>query len=406
MPQHKWVKQITRENTLLDRSIRTVAYAQSVHELGKAKMARCPIVGFGKITTFYYDPVDYAQQQTIILSEFKQLGEKGLLRPILRYLEQGYRWGMQFHKRQLSNAELADYFQGSLIHHAHARGAIVYSYWGEPMVTERLKMLLRKKVSGPDVDSTVSILSAPKIIHGLLRVLYHPKRSVADKKAALIRTLHLTEKEKNLVRILSWCTLLYELAERVASFLYDELLQKLKQTNGSQFEKLMWYDPENLMRYFHGHTLSLLELQRRQQCYILQMRQNTLTVTSGTNAKKRYKKEFAEKKPSASIREMRGVIACNGVARGKVRIIITADDQKKMRKGDILISTMTTPRLMTAMKKAAAIVTDEGGLTAHAAIVSREFNIPCIVGTKHATQVLKDGDLVEVDANKGIVTKL
>jgi len=67
---------------------------------------------------------------------------------------------------------------------------------------------------------------------------------------------------------------------------------------------------------------------------------------------------------------------------------------------------MTTPYFNQALKKASAIVTDEGGVTCHAAIFARELGIPCIVGTKVATQVLKDGDKVEVDANKGIVKKL
>ncbi len=68
---------------------------------------------------------------------------------------------------------------------------------------------------------------------------------------------------------------------------------------------------------------------------------------------------------------------------------------------------MTDPDFLPAMKKASAIITDEGGITCHAAIVSRELKIPCIIGTRIATKVLKDGDLVEVDANKGIemVTK-
>lgn len=77
-----------------------------------------------------------------------------------------------------------------------------------------------------------------------------------------------------------------------------------------------------------------------------------------------------------------------------------------MKEKDILVSFATNPNLMPAIRKAAAIVTDEGGLTCHAAIVSRELGIPCVVGTKIVTQILKDGDKVEVDARKGIVKKL
>ena len=74
-----------------------------------------------------------------------------------------------------------------------------------------------------------------------------------------------------------------------------------------------------------------------------------------------------------------------------------------MKQGEILVAPMTSPDYITALRKAAAVITDEGGITSHAAIVSRELGIPGIVGTKIATQVLKDGDLVEVDAERGIV---
>ena len=77
-----------------------------------------------------------------------------------------------------------------------------------------------------------------------------------------------------------------------------------------------------------------------------------------------------------------------------------------MKEKDILVSHMTSPDIVPVMKKAAAIVTDLGGLTCHAAIVARELKKPCVIGTKVATQVLKDGDKVEVNADKGIVRKI
>lgn len=75
----------------------------------------------------------------------------------------------------------------------------------------------------------------------------------------------------------------------------------------------------------------------------------------------------------------------------------------KFNDGDVLVTCMTTPDFLSIMKKSAAFVTDEGGITCHAAIVARELKKPCIIGTKIATQVLHDGDEVEVDAEKGIV---
>ena len=98
-------------------------------------------------------------------------------------------------------------------------------------------------------------------------------------------------------------------------------------------------------------------------------------------------------------------MACPGKVKGRVLIIKNQNDYsiQKVKKDFILTTPMTTPDIIFLMKKSKAIITDEGGLTSHAAIVSRELNIPCIIGTKIATKVLKDGDLVEVDADKGII---
>jgi len=101
--------------------------------------------------------------------------------------------------------------------------------------------------------------------------------------------------------------------------------------------------------------------------------------------------------------EIKGQAAFKGRAVGRVRLIKLVAEAKNLKPGEVLVTAMTDPRYIQAMKKAAAIVTDEGGITCHAAIVARELKKPCIIGTKIATQVIKDGDLVEVDAGKGIV---
>jgi len=100
---------------------------------------------------------------------------------------------------------------------------------------------------------------------------------------------------------------------------------------------------------------------------------------------------------------LKGMSASKGKITGKVRVLLSYADVSDFSKGEVLVTTMTTPDYIAAMEKASAFITDEGGITCHAAIVSREFNVPCIVGTKNATQVLKDGDFVEVDAGKGVV---
>ncbi|OHA22965.1 MAG: hypothetical protein A3B98_02905 [Candidatus Taylorbacteria bacterium RIFCSPHIGHO2_02_FULL_43_55] len=104
--------------------------------------------------------------------------------------------------------------------------------------------------------------------------------------------------------------------------------------------------------------------------------------------------------------EIKGQPAFKGQAKGRVKIINTVQELAKMHSGNVLVSHMTNPDIVPAMKMAVAIVTDLGGITCHAAIVARELRKPCIIGTKIATKVLKDGDLVEVDAEKGIIKKI
>jgi len=84
-----------------------------------------------------------------------------------------------------------------------------------------------------------------------------------------------------------------------------------------------------------------------------------------------------------------------------VKIVNLPKDMAKMKANDILVSIATTPDLVPAIKKAAAIVTDIGGITCHAAIISRELGIPCVVGTRIATKALRDGDTVDVNATHG-----
>ncbi len=108
----------------------------------------------------------------------------------------------------------------------------------------------------------------------------------------------------------------------------------------------------------------------------------------------------------AAVTSVRGTVASRGVARGNVSLVLTGRDFKKFVPGSILVTTMTRPEFVPLMKKASGVITDEGGLTCHAAIVSRELKIPCVVGTGNATLLLQNGDLVQVDASKGIVEKL
>jgi len=111
-------------------------------------------------------------------------------------------------------------------------------------------------------------------------------------------------------------------------------------------------------------------------------------------------------KIDSDITEFKGQPASPGIVKGKVRISLMARDSHSLEQGEILVCAMTSPDYVPAMKRASAIVTDEGGLLCHAAIMSRELGRPCVIGTKVATKALKNGDLIEVDANTGVVKKI
>lgn len=113
-----------------------------------------------------------------------------------------------------------------------------------------------------------------------------------------------------------------------------------------------------------------------------------------------------EKKPAKKLKStskpfLMGLAASPGLASGPVQIAKSAKEISKVESGEILVTSMTTPDFVPAMKKAVAIVTDKGGQTSHAAIVSRELGVPCVVGTKKATEKLKNGQLITVNGSKG-----
>jgi len=107
-----------------------------------------------------------------------------------------------------------------------------------------------------------------------------------------------------------------------------------------------------------------------------------------------------------NVKEIKGLVVSKGKVSGKVRLLSGARHFDSFREGEILVTAMTSPEFIVAMRKAKAIVTDEGGMTCHAAIVSRELGVPCIVATKIATRALTTGEMVEVDAEKGIIRKI
>lgn len=143
------------------------------------------------------------------------------------------------------------------------------------------------------------------------------------------------------------------------------------------------------------------ELELRTKIFIDYAEFNKKRVTFVLDNAKNIFVKISEKLDESKI--IKGQVAYSGKIRAKVRVCLSLEAINNLLAGEILVASMTRPEYLSAMHKASAIITDEGGITCHAAIIAREMKKPCIIGTKNATQILKDGDLVEVDADKGII---
>src|SRR3989344_2749231 len=190
----------------------------------------------------------------------------------------------------------------------------------------------------------------------------------------------------------------------------DQLTDILSKQFNVPVEELRMYKVEETINLFEGHKVERSTLDARAEAFIQYASATEMRYFEGDEAKKILSNFSHEDTDKDKV--VKGISANKGKKQGKVKVIptdyygdfsILAKLFNEIDEGDILVAETTSPELMPACKKAGAIITDQGGLLSHAAIVSREMNIPCIVGTGNATEILKNGDMVEVDADTGIV---
>ena len=230
---------------------------------------------------------------------------------------------------------------------------------------------------------------------------------VKEKKKSLIQQLQLDQKTKNLIKITE--TFAYMQDERKKYVLlathyermFIEEIGRRASLSLAEMEYTHYYEIKNILQ----GKLTLADVrkagkERRKFCCVL-FDKNGYDLLEGKDAEQLFTRLFKEK--LTDVQELKGIVASPGKVQGRVKIILKTHDLINVKSGDIIVASMTRPEMIVAMRKAKAIVTDEGGITSHAAIISRELGIPCVIGTKIATKVFKDGDIVEVNAEKGIV---
>jgi phosphohistidine swiveling domain-containing protein len=191
-------------------------------------------------------------------------------------------------------------------------------------------------------------------------------------------------------------------------YLLDSFFKELAARLNLTYEEVVSMRGVEIKRSIRSRKLAVdrSEIKLRLKDHAIIFAKKKIFILSGKELEE-YKKQELKEKKFKIVQELKGSVANPGkIITGRVRIIDSDTKVGNFKDGEILVTQMTNPAFVPAMKKAKAIITDEGGLLCHAAIVSRELGVPCIIGTKIATKILKDGEIVEVNANSGIVRKI
>ncbi len=184
---------------------------------------------------------------------------------------------------------------------------------------------------------------------------------------------------------------------------FDAILMRIEALTGIPKMYVQYLVPDEVPNVLKG-LVSLEELKRRREEGIMMtFAGNRFEVICGEQASSLLREYNDRLGADTSTSVVNGQTACQGYAKGVARIILDVSQFDRFNEGEILVTGMTRPEFLPLMKKAAGIVTNEGGITCHAAIVSRELGKPCIIGTKNATTRIPDGATVEVRANHATV---
>jgi phosphohistidine swiveling domain-containing protein len=268
-------------------------------------------------------------------------------------------------------------------------------YWDADYFISRLKKIAKTRQNNLEKE---------------IKIIIEKDRLIRDKQKKLLKKYEITDENKRFLKIMQAMTVWTD--ERKAldyklNYFYAQIMRELEKRYKIPYENLKFLFVEELEKIKNNREYILKETEKRI---------NNEFVTEFSNGKggivseKKKIKFFAELESQMKLsKELRGTVASRGnknVYTGKVKILSAARDGHKIKKGDFLVAPMTTPDYILAMKRAAGFITDEGGVTCHAAIIAREMNKPCIIGTRNATKVLKDGDIIEIDMKKGVIKKI
>jgi phosphohistidine swiveling domain-containing protein len=247
--------------------------------------------------------------------------------------------------------------------------------------------------------------SKKKNLSSMIKEIDERPKEIKKKRDGILAKYKLSKGIGELLDVFDRFTYFHDLRKEMQMrtvYSFDLLLSEVVKRFKIRLSDKELYSRKEIKGILAGKKVDSIDLNGRKKTILVLVTKKGIKTLVGDEAIRFRRKELDQ--DSEDVTELKGIGVTKGKIRARVKVCNGINDARdKMKKGDILVTGMTLPDYVPVMKIASAIITNEGGITCHAAIVSRELGIPCIVGTKIATQVLQDGDLVEVDADKGIV---
>ena len=262
------------------------------------------------------------------------------------------------------------------------------------------------------LSASVDLIKNKKIAIKELNDLLKYNTQLKKQQSDLSKQLKLNTEEKYLFSICREFTFLKGLRMEVLYGLcsvWSKVLVEISKRLKIEKDLLYYASVHELASALSGKKLLDKKelISRRKFCVWVAVSEHKQIILSGQKAKDFLKKiNYKKEKTEKNVLVIHGTVASLGYAKGRVKIVNKTSEISKVKEGDIMVSMATHPGLLPAMKKASAFITDAGGITSHAAIVAREMKKPCIIGTKIATKVLKDGDMIEIDTKSGDIKKI
>ena len=264
-----------------------------------------------------------------------------------------------------------------------------YYFWGEGLTLGQIKAEIKKifKSGEKNINKDIDNFKTIKLDLGKFGLTRHEIKTIES------------------IKQISYSINFADEAYNYYAFYFEPFFKEFARRLGISYEELVSMRFVEIEESVENNKLSVPpeKLKERYKDHALVFSKDDVYVLSGKELAE-YRQELKEETKN-DIGEFKGTVAFKNdkPLSGRVTIVKSNEQINSFENGAILVTQMTNPTYLSAMKKSKAIVTDEGGLLCHAAIVARELGIPCVIGTRIATKVLRDGDLVEVDANKGIV---